>query len=120
MLKVQPNVSGAVPLFSAALNGGTANITPLTTLQVFEAVGRTDPSEIYNSGDFSKIRRSSLDYGKLTITSNLVTQFTSNGLDLTTHDPITTLMVANGVGMDAILDQTNVFFSESEASRGNS
>nr|MDP2190314.1 hypothetical protein [Rhodoferax sp.] len=108
MLKVQPNVDGAVPLFSAALTLGTANTNPLTTLQVFEAVGRTDPSAIYNSGDFSKIGKSSLDQGKLIVTSNFATQFAANGLNLTTHDPITTPMVANGVGMDAILDQTNV------------
>jgi hypothetical protein len=108
MLKVQPNTEGAAPLFSAALAWGTANSTPLTTLQVFEATGRTDPSPIYNSGDFSKIGKSSLDYGKSTVTSNFATQFAANGLDLTTHDPITTPMLANGVGMDAILDQTNV------------
>lgn len=114
MLKVQPNVSGAVPLFSAALASGTANITPLTTLQVFEAVGRTDPSEIYNSGDFSKIGQSSLDQGRVTITSNLATQFTFNGLDPFTVNPITIPMVANGVGVDAVLDQTNVAIVEKQ------
>ena len=112
MLKVQPNVSGAVPLFSAALGSGTANTTPLTTLQVFEAVGRTDPSEIFNSGDFSKIGQSSLDQGRVTVTSNLATQFTFNGLDPFTVNPITIPMVANGVGVDAVLDQTNVAIIE--------
>jgi hypothetical protein len=108
MIKVQPNIVGAVPLFSAALSQGTANTTPLTNLQVFEATGRADPSVIYDSGDFSKIGKTSLDYGKSTVTSNFATQFAANGLDLATHDPITTPMIANGVGMDAILDQTNV------------
>jgi hypothetical protein len=116
MLKVQPNTEGAAPLFSAALAWGTANSTPLTTLQVFEATGRTDPSPIYNSGDFSKIGKSSLDYGKSTVTTNFATQFAANGLDLTTHDPITTPMLANGIGMDAILDQTNVVINNGEAS----
>lgn len=116
MLKVQPNIPGAVPLFSAALTSGTANITPLTTLQVFEAVGKTDPSTIFNSGDFSKIGKSSLDQGKSTAASNLTAQYAANGLDLITFDPITTPMVANGAGADAILDHTNVAIIKNNAS----
>jgi hypothetical protein len=116
MLKVQPNITGAAPLFSAALTSGTANTTPLTTLQIFEAVGRTDPSIIYDTGDFSNIGKSSLNYAKLTVTSNFSILFASNGLDPTSHDPITTSMVADGVGMDAILDQTNVAILGNDAS----
>ena len=108
MLKVQPNVSGAVPLFSAALASGTANTTPLTTLQVFEAVGRTDPSEIYNSGDFTRLRKSSLDQAKSTVNSNLTAQYAANGLDFLTYDPITSPFVANRTGADAVLDQTTI------------
>jgi hypothetical protein len=115
MLKVETNIAGTTPLFSAALNSGVANITPLTTLQVFEAVGRTDPSEIYNSGDFAKLRKSSLDQAKSTVTSNLTAQYAANGLDFLTHDLITSPFVANHTGADAILDQINVAIIEKEA-----
>ncbi|MHB8391276.1 MAG: hypothetical protein ACYDBH_17105, partial [Acidobacteriaceae bacterium] len=108
MLEVQPNTPGAAPLFSAALAAGTVNVTPLTTLQVFEAVGGTDPSEVYKFSDFSKITNSALYYGKTAVVANLVPQFTFNGLDLASADPITTPMVADGTGIDAVMDQTNV------------
>ncbi|MHB8389261.1 MAG: BACON domain-containing protein [Acidobacteriaceae bacterium] len=115
MLEVQPNIPGAVPLFSASLASGIANITPLTDLQVFEAAGGADPSTIYNSGDFSQIGNSTLDYGKTAVDSNLVSQLTSNGL-ATNLDPITTPMVANGDGIDALLDQIKIAINGSNAS----
>ena len=123
MLKVETNIAGTTPLFSAALSSGIANITPLTTLQVFEAFGRTDPSEIYNSGDFARLRKSSLDQAKSTVNSNLTAQYAANGLDFLTHDPITSPFVANRTGADAVLDQTNVAIIEKTAiftdSKGN-
>ncbi len=115
MLEVQPSIPGAMPLFSASLASGTANITPLTDLQVFEAAGGTDPSTIFKSGDFSQIGNSTLDYGRTNVISNFVPLLTSNGLDPAILDPITTPMVANGVGQDAILDHTSVAITGNNA-----
>ena len=120
MLRVQPNTEGAVPLYSAALAFGTANTTPLTTLQVFEAVGRTDPSLFFSQGDFSRITRPSLDQSKLTITSNFATQFAQNGIDAAVNDLITTPMTANGTGVDAVLDATNIAILGNGVSVSNS
>ncbi len=108
MLEVQPNIPGAAPLYSAAVTSGTANITPLTALQTFEAAGGTAPAFIFFGGDFSKIGSSTLGYGKTTVISSVLSQMTSNGLDPGNVDPITTPMVANGTGMDSVLDHTNV------------
>jgi hypothetical protein len=107
MLQVQPNVPGAVPLFAAALAGGTANITPLTTLQVFEAIGRTDPSTFFATGNFSALNEASLEYGRSVVTSNLAALLAASGV-AAGADPTTTAFNANGEGMDAVVHNVSV------------
>ena len=107
MLLVQPNVPGAVPLFSAALAAGTANITPLTTLQVFEASGRTDPSALFGAGNFAALTTASLDYGRSIVISNLESLYAANGV-AAGADPTTTPFDANGEGMDAVVHNVSV------------
>jgi hypothetical protein len=107
MLLVQPNVPGAVPLFSAALAAGTVNITPLTTLQVFEASGRTDPSSLFVGGNFAALNTASLEYGRSIVTSNLEALLATNGVPAGA-DPVTTPFNANGEAMDAVVHNVNV------------
>lgn len=107
MLLVQPNVPGAVPLFSAALTAGTANITPLTTLQVFEASGRTDPSALFGAGNFAVFTTETLDYGRTVVASNLESLLVANGV-AGGADPVTTPFNADGQGMDAVVHNVNV------------
>lgn len=107
MLKVLPDVPGAIPLFSAATSSGTANITPLTDLSIYEGLGRVNLADIFLQGDFSKFK-DVIELGKAVVISNFVPWLQGAGVDPGVYDVITTPMLANGSGVDAVLDKVLV------------
>lgn len=107
ILKAVPKAAGSVPLYSFAGRSGTTNITPLTDLALYEALGRSDIGTVFDSGNLSQLTVSSVNAAETMVRSNYQTQLTANGLSTAT-DLFHTPFVANGTGQDAVIQNTLV------------
>jgi hypothetical protein len=102
ILRAAPKAAGSVPLYSFADKPGITNITPLTDLVLYEALGRSDVGTVFDSGDLSKLTISAVSGAESMVRSNIVPQLTANGLSPET-DLFRTPFTANGTGLDAVI-----------------
>jgi len=118
MLRVVPDVPGGIPLYSIAYNTpGTTpvtNITPLTSLIVYEALGRSDLGPVFDSGDYSKLTVSAVDGAHDMVRANFSPQLIDQGLNPADVSLLHTPFLANSSGIDGVLDDVNVSLSEGE------
>ena len=113
MLRVVPDVPGGIPLYSYTQNMAgttptTINITPLTNLIVYEALGRDDLESVFNSGDFSKLTVSAIDSAHDMVRANFSSQLTDNGVNPADINLLSTSFVADSSGVDGVMDEVHV------------
>lgn len=109
LLKAVPD-DGSATQFSFAEEAGVANITPLTTLALFEATQRTDLTGLFESWSqaSASFNVSELEQTAAAIAATFQTEFAANGVDPTAFDLFSSSFSANNSGFDAVLDATNV------------
>lgn len=115
LLKARPD-DGSMEQFSFAAETGLTNITPLTTLAMFEAHGRGDLRTLFDDwGDRSDIVNETVNQSQLQIFSQILAQQFSSQLEANEINPdrfsfFTTPFAANNTGFDAVLDELSVAF----------
>lgn len=109
LLKAVPD-DGSATQFSFAEQAGVANITPLTTLALFEATQRADLSGLFESWSqaSASFDVSELEQTAAAIAASLQAEFSANGVDPTAFDLFSSSFSANNTGFDAVLDATDV------------
>jgi len=114
MLRADGEVGGRqYSLFSAATaadEGGTINITPLTDLIVANIAGDI-ASNYYNSGQFNDLTQEALDTQIAAVTAQLLPVLTELGLD-DSIDLLRTSFSTDHSGMDAVMDVLKVSVDE--------
>lgn len=109
MLKAASN-DGLITEFSWADAAGTVNITPMTTLALFEASGRDDLEEVFNNW---ATRNGDVDPGEVQQTANALVesfreQLEAAGINVKKFDVFSSSFAADNTGFDAVLDDTTI------------
>lgn len=88
----------------------TVNVTPLTTLTLFNASGQQDLDAIQADwvNQFASITQTQINNVQAVINANFAALFSGQGLDPATFDLFSSPFSANGTGFDAILDALTV------------
>jgi hypothetical protein len=103
--------SGAQTLSSWSPGGGVANITPLTTLALeLVVVSNVLDLSIDWATKKTAITQAGINTMLAVINANLQNQFTAAGLTAQTYNLLTTPFVANGTGIDKVLDGVHITF----------
>ncbi|HFD11556.1 MAG TPA: hypothetical protein ENJ32_03665 [Crenotrichaceae bacterium] len=119
ILQAIPSDSSMATLYSyAASANSTVNVTQLTTLAIFIANGNVELDSYYTSwaSNAASFTQQSLLSSQAIINSNLSTVFQNNGLDATSYDFFSTSFIANGSGIDGVLDSTSVNLADGNIS----
>jgi hypothetical protein len=109
MVKAVPSSGDTLYSYAADANI-IANVTPLTTLALFQGHSQGDLEALYNSwaSSYSALTTASIQAAQATINANFATQMQAAGLDPNTYDFFKTAFTANSSGFDAVLDGLNV------------
>lgn len=111
MVKIVPN-NGTATLYSyAAALAQTLNISPFTNLALYIANTQADLALAYTNWNGTSISAANITNAQKVINANFATQFTAAGLTPTTYDFLTTAFIANGAGIDGVLDLLNFAFN---------
>lgn len=103
LLKVVP-ASGPTLYSYATQNGQTVNLTSTTNLALFLASGKADLAAIYAAWNGTAVTAAAIATAEGVVRANLVTQITAAGLDAASINLFTTPFVANGAGIDGVMD----------------
>ncbi len=109
MLKALSN-DGLIAEYSWANKTGTVNITPMTTLALFEASGRDDLEEVFDnwatrSGD---VDPSEVQQTAEALIENFREQLEAAGVNVKKFDLFASSFEANNTGFDAVLDDVAI------------
>lgn len=94
--------------YSYAPAGGTANLTPLTTLALLEANGRAPLATLASGWSSSPLTASAVAQAAATVNANLRTPLASGGLDPRALNVFDQPFDANHTGLDGVLDGLDV------------
>ncbi|MCC2639075.1 MAG: hypothetical protein K0Q68_2794 [Moraxellaceae bacterium] len=96
--------TNSTPLYSAAYSAsGVANVTPLTTLALQNAVGAADLLTTFNNWGTTPVAQADLETAAARVRANLADDLTTAGVPAT-YDFFTSVFPTVGTGIDAVLD----------------
>ncbi len=108
MLRMIPHGEG-VELFSFAASEGHVNLTPLTHLAMYVAVGaEIDLEDLFHEWDGSQLSPEEVQIAAATVRANLAPLLHQQGLHAGTYDIFHTTFNADGTGVDAVLDTVRI------------
>jgi len=107
LIKVMPS-SGPVLYSFASQNGQTVNLTPTTNLTMFLAYGKGDLDEMYLNWDGTAVTAAEVATQEGVVRANLVTEIEAAGLDAASFDLFTTPFLADGTGIDGVMDNLTI------------
>jgi hypothetical protein len=107
MLRTIPRDEGG-ELFSFATSEESVNLTPLTHLALYVAVG-TEPTlnDLFHAWT-GQLSAEEVQLAAAIVNANLAPLFTKSGLDYKTYNVFRTEFHADGMGMDALLDTIRI------------
>lgn len=108
MLRMIPQNQGD-ELFSFAISEGHVNLTPLTHLAMYVAVGTEVPLDIlFHEWDGSQLSPEEVQIAMDIINANLAPLLNQQGLDPRTYDFFRTDFQSDGTGIDAVLETIRI------------
>ncbi len=108
MLRMIPDEPGE-ELFSFAATEGHVNLTPLTHLAMYVAVGNEVAlDDAFHEWDGSQLAPEEVEMAAATVNANLASLLQQQGLDHRTYDLFRTDFQFDGTGMDAVLDRVRI------------
>jgi hypothetical protein len=108
MLRIIPHNQG-IELFSFAPSAGHVNLTPLTHLAMYVAVGtEVDLETLFHEWDGSQLSPEEVQMAAAMVSANLAPLLDKQGLDHRTYDFFRTDFKTDGTGMDAVLDSVRI------------
>lgn len=108
LLRLIPQGEGP-ELFSFAATEGHVNLTPLTHLALYVAVGAgADLEDMYHDWDGSQVSAEDVQMAAALVNANLAPLLSKQGLDPTTYDLFHADMALDSTGMDAVLNTMRV------------
>ena len=103
-----PDDSAVATQYSFASQGNViVNITPVTTLALFNASGMQDLSALETNWASSRLTVQNIEDAIAVINANFESLYASAGLD-TTFDPFNNAFNADGAGFDGLLDSLSI------------
>ena len=119
VLYAEGKVNGkSASMYSAAVETGTINITPITDFILRYALAGTDPAAAYTSWSTTQVSASALTEAETTVQDQLAPVLAAAGVASTANlmtDPFT----ADHTGMDRVLDSTSITYSGGDATVTN-
>jgi hypothetical protein len=108
VLRMIPGDQG-IELFSFATSEGHVNLTPLTHLAMYVAVGAGgDLESLFHEWDGSQLSPEEVEMAAATVSANLAPLLSKQGLDYRTYDFFHTDFKSDGTGIDAVLDTVRI------------
>ncbi len=108
MLRIIPPDQGD-ELFSFATSEGHVNLTPLTHLAMYVAVGvEVDLEALFHEWDGSQLSPEEVVMAAVTVNANLAPLLNQQGLDHRSYDFFRTDFKSDGTGIDAVLDTVRI------------
>ncbi len=94
--------------YSVSMSTGIGNINPLTNIAVAAAASVSDPADAFNDPASYPISQVALDQALSDLRDFLLPVLTAYSADI---NPLTDPFVADGTGLDAVLDDVNIDIS---------
>jgi len=117
ILQVTSSDNGTV-LYSFALGEGTVNITPLTDLALYIANDGQDRDDLFtNWASLGAFTEQDIETAVATVSANIQNVLEDNGVNVTLNY-FTQPFSANGMGLDAVLDDVNIAISGNSSESG--
>lgn len=108
MLRMIPRDQG-MELFSFAASQGHVNLTPLTHLAMYIAIGGNMAlPDLFHEWDGTQLSPEEVQMATATVNANLAPLLNKQGLDHRTYDFFRTDFQADGTGIDAVLDTIRI------------
>ncbi|ETX00790.1 hypothetical protein [Candidatus Entotheonella palauensis] len=102
-------------LFSFATSAGHVNLTPLTHLAMYIAIGdHMALQDLFHEWDGSQLSPEEVQMAAATVNANLAPLLNRQGLDHRTYDFFRTDFKSDGTGMDAVLDTVRIHIDPAE------
>ena len=109
LLRMIPDNNPDTQLFSFSRDGAYANITPLTHLAIYLAVGpETDMETMFHEWDGSQVSPEEIETAAATVKANLASLFDAQGLDHHAYDFFHTAFQRNDAGMGILLRKVRI------------
>ena len=109
LLRMIPNDAPEAQLFSFASAGGHVNITPLTHLAIYLAVGlETDMEAMFHEWDGGQISPEDVETAAAIVKANLASLLDAQGLDHHAYDLFRAAFDRDDAGMGTVLKTTRI------------